>query len=379
MQNHIVQVQLAEYAIPIIESLNKIIKDEETEYQGVIYRIHTILQNVEQSQKPYEEIILGISSNTTSLISELKRLSSSIKRKIDELTKQMTVSEILEHFTSYNNTIISQAYYRLKTSENISHFRPMILARLDSILTNTEIMQRAIVGYKIVNENERNPIEDETARERIIEIIDDVKYNFRHLDDIIEGIDTKNTQYIKNAVNRAQFLLTSGTNTEGKLSYILKQLSDEINADGNFLAETTLAVNEIFSIYPQRFISDESLRVIPIRKDIGEIDKIEKTHTVSEEERKEFMRKLKERNERIFSRKNINSYVMKLLEHTESISVTEIPVHELRDFIRIIYIVIYSSDSLNCYGIKRGKEKVTLQGGYMVNDFTLVKREVQNA
>ena len=39
-KNHQLNVVLFEYTIPIIESMNKVIQEQETEYQGIISQIH---------------------------------------------------------------------------------------------------------------------------------------------------------------------------------------------------------------------------------------------------------------------------------------------------------------------------------------------------
>ena len=39
-QNHQLNVALYEYAIPVIEAMNRVIKEEEAEYQGIISQIH---------------------------------------------------------------------------------------------------------------------------------------------------------------------------------------------------------------------------------------------------------------------------------------------------------------------------------------------------
>ncbi len=59
-KNHQLNVVLYEYMIPIIEALNRVIKEEEAEYQGIISQIHASLQNQDLYVKPYELIIKGI-------------------------------------------------------------------------------------------------------------------------------------------------------------------------------------------------------------------------------------------------------------------------------------------------------------------------------
>ena len=100
--------------------MSRIIKDEETEYQGIISQIHAILQNQELYTKPYELIIKGVQENTERLISELKKLNASIKRHMDKQTNDMSAGEILDHFFEYHQNIGFKAYLRMITSENKS-------------------------------------------------------------------------------------------------------------------------------------------------------------------------------------------------------------------------------------------------------------------
>lgn len=122
-KNHQLNVILYEYAVPIIESMNRVIREEEAEYQGIISQIHASLSNNDLYSKPYELIIKGVKENTERLISELKKLNVSIKRHMDKQTGEMSASEIIDHFFEYHKNIGSKAYLRMKTSENISYFR----------------------------------------------------------------------------------------------------------------------------------------------------------------------------------------------------------------------------------------------------------------
>ena len=123
--DHQLNVVLFEYAVPVIESMNTLIRNEETEYQGLISQIHASLQNRELYSRPYELIIKGVKENTDRLISELKKLNASIKRHMEKQTNDMDAAEVLDLFFEYHQNIGSKAYLRMKTSENISYFRTL--------------------------------------------------------------------------------------------------------------------------------------------------------------------------------------------------------------------------------------------------------------
>ena len=368
-KNHQLNVVLYEYTIPIIESMNRIIHEEETEYQGIISQIHASLQNKDLYAKPYELIIKGVKENTERLISELKKLNVSIKRHMDKQTNEMSASEIIDHFFEYHKNIGSKAYLRMKTSDNISYFRSSIIEKIDEILENSIIMERAVTGYMEV---EQEPDADRAYDTIVMDLLD-VKSMFYRLDEIIEEIDLKHTRYMKNAVMRARFKLATGNNMEGKLSRILDMLAEEMNEDGAMAEEVTIELAELFNIHIQNYISPESLRTIPVTKKNSIVNDMSGTVTMSKEERILYKEALRMKNRTRFSRKNINEYVVSLLEGKEKMSVEEIPIETRRDLIRIIYISIYSGNRANSYEIKRTNKRVKRMG-YEFPLFEIIKR-----
>lgn len=368
-KNHQLNVVLFEYAIPIIESLNRVIREEETEYQGIISQIHASLQNEDLYAKPYELIIKGVKENTERLISELKKLNASIKRHMDKQTSEMDASEILDHFFEYHKNIGSKAYLRMKTSENISYFRSSIIEKIEEMMESADIMDRSVIGYmEIEQESDRDK-----AYDNIVADLLDVKSMFYRLDEIIEEIDRKHTHYMKNAVMRARFKLATGNNMEGKLSRILDSLADELNQKGDSAEIVSEELSELCNIYSQGYISPESLRTIPVTKKTGIVDDISEGIVMTEEERLMYKEALRMKNRTRFSRKNINEYVVSLMDGKEKMSVEEIPVQSKRDLIRIIYISIYAGNRSNNYEIRRTDKRVKRMG-FEFPIFDIIKR-----
>lgn len=362
--DHQLNMVLYEYAIPIIEGMNRIIREEEAEYQGIISQIHASLQNEGLYSKPYELIIKGVQENTERLLSELKKLNASIKRHMEKQTNDMSADEILNHFFEYHQNIGSKAYLRMKTSENISYFRSAIIDRLENILSSPEIMEKAVKGYMEVEE-----VEDwDVAYDNLVSLLLDVKSSFYRLDDIIEEIDRKHARYMRNAVMRAKFLLATGNNLEGKLSKILNQYVEELNGG------TPNDLQSIFAIYPQNYLSPESLQTIPIAKKMGAVDKISEENRMSEEERQLYKEALRMKNRNRFSRKNINEYVTELLGERRQMPVNEIPVESRRDLIRIIYISIYAGNRANNYTVRRTGTRIEIEG-FSLPYFDIIKKE----
>lgn len=371
--NHQLNVVLYEYAIPMIESMNRVIREEEAEYQGIISQIHASLQNKDLYSKPYELIIKGVQENTERLLSELKKLNASIKRHMEKQTNDMEADEILNHFFEYHQNIGSKAYLRMKTSENISYFRSAIIERLEYLLETPEIMDRAVSGYMEVEEKT-----DETAAyDNVVQMLLDVKSSFYRLDDIIDEIDRKHARYMRNAVMRAKFLLATGNNLEGKLSQILNQYVEELNCSGTGESEekTESVVQNLLALYPQNYISPESMQSIKVTKKLGRVDELSTENRMSEEERQLYKEALRMKNRNRFSRKNINAYVMTLLKDCSRMPVNAVPVESRRDLLRIIYISIYAGNRSNNYTIQRTGERTEI-AGFSLPYFEIIRKDM---
>ena len=369
--NHQVDVVLMEYAIPIIESFNHVIRDEETEYQGIISQIHASLQNKELYHRPYELIIKGVYENTERLVSELKKLNVSIKRYTDKQTSGMTAEEILACFFKYHQEIGSKAYLRMKTSDNISYFRSIIIEKIDEMIADQKLMDLAVFGIMEVEQIESK----EEAYDKFLGILRVVKSAFYRLDDIIEEIDKKHSAFIRNAVLRARFLLSTGSSQEEKLLSILNNISARMNQNpGEHIHSEGFADMEgMIHLYPQQFISSESFRTVPNIKEISQIDELEGS-VISEQEKELYKEVLKDKNRHRFSRKNINRYVLQVLEGKEQVKASTLPIESKRDVIRLIYINLYSSNIANNYIIERSNERVSING-YQFWDFQIVRKD----
>lgn len=114
-------------------------------------------------------------------------LGLSIKKYIDQQSNEMTSSELIKHFFEYHKNIGSKAYHRMKTNDNVSYFRNAIIEKLNYFIENKTIFEITIKAYMEIEQ-----VEDyNVAYEEIINMIQDIKASFYHLDDIIRLICTR--------------------------------------------------------------------------------------------------------------------------------------------------------------------------------------------
>jgi len=342
-----VKVNLFDYAATTIESFQKIIKNEELEYQSLVSQIHATLLNRDGYSKPYEYIIKRVIENTEELMVGLKKLNTNIKKYIDAITNEKSAGEIVQDFFVYHKDIGSKAYHRIKTSDNISHFRSSIIENLYGILNDENIMNRAVQGYIELEQIADQVEAQDLLRSKILSIIS----AFRNYDDIISEIDYKNAKYIGSAVARAKFLLTNTNNAEGKISKILAYLSDQFNADDtiNLNDDVDDALLGIFNIFPQGFIDSDSLYVVPISRKMSLPEVLGDNLGLSDEARALRKLAMQERSKNRFSRKNINQYVETVLHENKSVLASMLPLDSKRDLIRVIFISLYGRDKKSIY------------------------------
>lgn len=367
-KDHRVNVNLFDYAITMIESFNKIVQNEEIEYQSLVSQIHGILLNKEAYKKPYEYIIKPVGQNTEELIGGLKKLNTNIKKHIEGITNEKTAGEIIHDFFDYHKDIGSKAYHRIKTSENISYFRTSIIEKLYYILEHKDIFHGAVLGYMEIEQEEDLERAGDLLEEKILNVI----VALRKYDDIITEIDYKNTKYMGSAVARAKFLLSNTNNAEGKISNILRYMTEEFNNDRDLDLWHDLDDDflKIFNIFPQGYMDNDSLYTMPISRKMYKPEQFSQKLGLSQEEREQRKRILQEKNNNRFSRKNINSYIDQVLKGRKTVLASTLPLESRRDLIRIIFISLYGNDKKSSYKITK-TNRVIERADFRFPDFMI--------
>ena len=365
------KVIMPNHAITIMQTFSDITHKNEMEYQSEVSAIFSLLTNGNLFDRPYAQVIKPVYDRTIALFTELKKLNTGIRKYIDELTEGQTPEELMEHFFSYNENIGSKAYHRMKTNDNVSRFRNTIESRLSDLLSDEHIMEQAVLGYQnIENENDR-----EEAYNKVVEMITRVISYFDSYDDIEKEIERKHTKYLRSAVNRAKLAFLNTNNIEGKISTILRGLANafEKEEERGIYDDVPDDYCRIFNIFPQSFISGESLKTVVISKNIGDVDEIFDSQFISDEEMQRRRAELKEKTKHRFSRKNINDYVKILLKDKTEINASQIEIKSKRDMIRLIFVCIYGRDKKSGF-IVIPKNNVIHEKGFTFKDFTLQRR-----
>lgn len=129
-------------------------------------------------------------------------------------------------FNDYITNIVDKAYHRLLTSDNVSKFRPEIIQQLEERSHSEEYLEKAAAEIASIRETSV-----EEGRELTFRYLHEIIEAFRNIDNILQEINEKNTQYQRSAINRAKFLLAGNEDVRGQLKEILMGINEEINRE----------------------------------------------------------------------------------------------------------------------------------------------------
>lgn len=372
-KSYVQRVSFKEYAVKIIKTLLEIEEGKQIEYQGYIYTIYTLVRS--NTDHP-GVMLLSVLDNTDMLITGLKNLNSGIKRYIDELTKYKTPAEIMDVlFNDYIENIVDKAYHRLLTSDNVSKFRPEIVARLEEKSRSKSFIEKAAVELADIREISKTEAE-ELAYQYIHEVID----AFQNLDEILENIKVKNTQYQKAAINRAKFFLIGGEDVRGQIKEILSYLQERINEDklklGGIYRISYL--DNLIRLYSASVLDEKSLYVpIEGKKVFHPVELLAETPDEIFREKK--LRKLMEKMEQVLNPKRIGAYVDDCMGEKKQMMASELPLENEEDFVRMIYVRLYGQRKHMEYAIMPTAETSANEievNGFRFRDYQICRKEL---
>lgn len=365
-KSYVQRVNFKEYSVRIIKTLLEIADGKQIEYQGYIYTIYSLVRS--NTEHP-GIVLMQILENTDYLITGLKNLNSNIKHYIDDLTKHSTVAEIMDAlFNDYITNIVDKAYHRLLTSDNVSKFRPEIIERLESKSRSHVYIEKASKEIAEMQE-----VEIEEAKELVYRYLHEVIEAFRNMDDILNEINQKNTQYQRAAINRAKFLLAGNEDIRGQLKEILLGLNEEINREqmdlgGIYEVEF---LDDLVRIFGSGMLDEKSF-YSPIE---GHKEFIPQTIISGEPDevlRLEKLQKITEKLKRTLNPEKIENYVFECMEQKEEMLVSDFPLENIEDFVKIIYVRLYGQRKSVKYQIEMGQ--MVEKNGFRFKNFNIRRK-----
>lgn len=370
-KSYVQRVNFKEYAVKVIKTLLDIADGKQIEYQGYIYTIYSLVRG--NMDRP-GIVLMQIWENTDFLITGLKNLNSNIKHYIDELTRHSTVAEIMDAlFNDYITNIVDKAYHRLLTSDNVSKFRPEIIQQLEEKSREEEYLEKTAAEIASIRE-----VSLEEGRELTYRYLHEIIEAFRGMDEILQEINEKNTQYQRAAINRAKFLLAGNEDVRGQLKEILMGINEEINEENMDLGGIYRIdfLENLIRIYQCSILEESSLYLAvegrreftPAAVDMEEPDGLL---------RQKKMRKMAEKIQRVVSVEKIQDYVEQHMAGGKEMLASDLPLGSEDDFIRLIYVRLYGQRKNMGYDIETLEEREV--NGFRFRDFRIRREENGNS
>ncbi len=315
------------------------------EIDGYAYSIYSLLKNNTKLKK--SSVLLQVTENTKLMLNSLKQLNYKIKSYSDSVKALVSVDDaIRDFFTEYTSEVLYKNYHKIKTLDNVSKYRNQIITSLSQNLRSSNYIKE--VSEELVQADHFDNIElaAQKVKEMILYSVDSIQ----NIDGIIKAIEEENYMYTNIILKKTKFMIENNDDVEGYLKQILKHISDSYDSD--------LQIDGLFSLFSVGYIDNES------------IYKPRKSRTVFKQQRlsvdmsdnifdsPELLEKLKGSSH---SLKSINEKVKVMLEGKKEITIDEIPLDSVLDFIALIYIIIYASKSSE-YSVDYFDESVIING-----------------
>ena len=193
------------------------------------------------------------------------------------------------------------------------------------------------------------------------------------MDEILQEINEKNTQYQRAAINRAKFLLAGNEDVRGQLKEILMGINEEINEENMDLGGIYRIdfLEDLIRIYQCSILEESSLYLAvegrreftPAAVDMEEPDGLL---------RQEKMRKMAEKIQRVVSVEKIQDYVEQRMAGKKEILASDLPLGSEDDFIRLIYVRLYGQRKNMGYDIETLEEREV--NGFRFRDFRIRRK-----
>jgi hypothetical protein len=246
-------INITPYARPFFEALARVDEGLRTEYESHVVAVYSLLYNDAVADNGHYAV-LNAHSATVALIDSLKILSGSIKAHYERFTEEAVssalkdkaaeagqseedtagavISNILHlHYDLYAGEILDGAYKRLKTSDNLSRYRPRIIKKVAELLANEQWLD---ASARKLSRNNAQPFEE--SRRRLEVMLNDIRDTLRAVDPLLEDIDRRNMLYARGSTERVKALLEPDSTIAGKIASLAREISGRADDEAAMFA-----------------------------------------------------------------------------------------------------------------------------------------------
>ena len=344
-EKHII---MSEQGILLAEFLNSLRKPEREEFSSYIINIYNILTNEKQwSDNPYVNGLKNVYRNVKALSKALKRLSTSIKKIIEQMMNETSLESLTDNMISYFEGDFIKEYSRLAKQQNIHLYRSHIKNKLDMMENNTDLFDLII---------EKCMEEEKISKNSANELVLDMLYSTRAFisndyDRIMKDIKQKINLYINIAIGRARFLRNRDADDRGIIETVIKYLTDGIT-------DLKADAPNLFLLEQNQFIDTNSLR-FPHKQKAIKTETYAELEEITEEDIKNAQFAYKKEAYNPYSKDKMKLYLENIMGNNKIIDSDDLPLASKENMLCAL--------SVAAYGGENGYE-ITLLDDYTSND-----------
>ena len=215
-------LNLRDTARPFLEALHQVHQGSAVEYESHVVAIYSSLGS-DAAEESGEHAVLNAHMHTRLLLESLKLLEQNIRTHLQELfSREATVPELLHaHYDVYMHEVIDRAYTRLKTSDNLSRYRPRIIKRIHTFLGDGAWLQRTADRLSVIKRSSF-----EAAREELRRMLVEIRTDLQAIDPLLERIDDRNRRYSRISTERIRSQIHADRGLAGKITSIVQAWGD---------------------------------------------------------------------------------------------------------------------------------------------------------
>lgn len=223
LEDYTRMVNVTSWSRPFYEALSRIEEGRSTEYESHVVAIYSLLCS-DAAEDNGHYAVLNAHESTVALNHSLKALLQGIKDHYDRLGSEvgeLSAAELLHrHYDLYAQEILDGAYKRLKTSDNLSRYRPRILKRVQELKGNEQWLSASAAKYA---RGARLSIDE--AKDRLLRMLEEIREVLKELDPLLSEIDRRNMQYARSSAERLSLLLEPDSSVTARLAQLARSVS----------------------------------------------------------------------------------------------------------------------------------------------------------
>lgn len=354
------------FSYKIMQTLYDLVNLSKTENIAYVYSTYSSLKTADETTNAFEMItaLNDAEQRTKLLVESLTSVFHDIKYYNQKLVDMINVNQVIaDHFGTYLEKIVEPILQPLKVKDSVPKYKQPISVILKKWLVYDDIMDNLVEYLHKTKGGESANIRADLYDKinYIISIYDTLE------DDYIDPIDERNRRYTRSTAQKIDYLINADTSIKGTLVSLLWCMSDK-----NITEEKLEKAGELFEIYEQGFVNEESLyqrKKGKPRERNAELIMLDDRKRFEEKARAAARRLMEKR----FSRESVYKFVEKALGKNDRVNITDIPILDDESYVMTLLSVANAQNKDRTYDVEISDKTISV-GEYEIPQITYIRR-----